>query len=148
MGFPVVPSSHYPPVEFLRKFLSEKSAGTPARRSPSPWTPQEDTTTTKVRPGLKAVFCEMQKFKVSLQRWNLAQKGRRLELYRLAESGKRNKVNYSRKVPRHVRVSVSTGPGRPSSSLAPAGSRSRRPPRGRESGKIGPQELRKVRRGR
>ena len=96
----------------------EKSAGTPARQSPSPLTPQEDTTITQVRPGLKAVFWKMQKFKVSLQRWNLAQKGRRLKLYRLAESGKRNKVENLRKVPRHVRAGLD-GTRPAASSLAP-----------------------------
>ena len=71
-GFPVVGSSHYPPVEFLRKFLLEKSAGTSARQSPSLETPQEGPTITKVRPGLKAVFTEMQKFKVGLRALELS----------------------------------------------------------------------------
>ena len=106
-------------VEFLRKFLLEKSAGTPAQRSPSPETPQEGPTITKVRPGLKAVFTEMQKFKVGLQRWNLAQKVRRFELYRSAETDRRNKVENLRKVPRHVCAGLDrTRPA--ASSLAPA----------------------------
>ena len=115
----MVGSSHYPPVEFLRKFLLEKSAGTPARQSPSPEIPQEGPTITKVWLGLKAVFSEMQKFKVGLQRWNLAQKVRRFELYRSAETDKRNKVENLRKVLRHVRVGLD-GTRPAASSLAPA----------------------------